>query len=194
MPKAATVPLPQMQVPTSPRSARQEAWRAQPIEARVSALEARWEETTPTLATRKDLSDLRTELVGSMGSLENRLIRWILGAAFGLLFAVLGIFFSGYISLIGRIDSAVTELCVETRALVGDLKEETGASISELRTENRAAITELKEELRATNARIDARFERMEARFERIDAKFERIDAKFDALMAELRAQRNDTR
>jgi len=190
MPKTATIPLPQVHAAAAPRSARQEAWKAQPIEARISALEARWEETTPTLATRKDLSDLRTELVGSMGSLENRLIKWILGAAFGLLFAVLGIFFSGYISLIGRIDSAVSELRTENRA-----------AVSELRTENRAVITELKEELRATNARMDARFERMETRLERIDAKFERmdekferIDAKFDALMAELRAQRNDTR
>jgi len=172
VPKTATIPLPQVHAAAAPRTARQEAWRAQPIEARVSALEVRWEETTPTLATRKDLSDLRTELVGSMGSLENRLIKWILGAAFGLLFAVLGIFFSGYNALNARFDSVNGRI---------------DSAVTELRTENRAAITELKEELRATNARMDARFERMETRLER-------IDAKFDALMTELRAQRNDTR
>jgi len=186
MPNAATVPLPQVAA-AAPRTARREAWKAQPLEARVSALEARWEETTPTLATHKDLSDLRTELVGSMGALENRLVKWILGAAFGLLFAVLGIFFSGYISLIGRIDSAVSELRTENRAALSELRAENRFSIDELRTENRAAITEIKEEIRATNAR-------MEARFEKIDAKFDRMDSKFDALMAELRAQRNDTR
>jgi len=191
MPKAATFPLPQVQAAASSRMARQEAWRAQPIESRVSALEARWEETTPTLATSKDLSDLRTELQSSMGALENRLIKWILGAAFGLLFAVLGIFFSGYNALIGRIDSAVTEFRAENRGSITELRTENRASIDELRVETRAAITNLKEDVRASIADLRAEIRETNARME---ARFERMDAKFDALMIELRAQRSDRR
>jgi len=172
MPKAAAVPLSHVRSPETPRTARREAWRAQPIEARISALEARWEETTPTLAT---IADLR--------GVENRLIKWVLGAAAGVLLAMIGIFFSGYNALNGRLDSAVSELRTENRSAIADLKEDT-----------RAALTELKAEIRDTNARMDARFERMEARFEKIDAKFEKMDEKFDVMMMELRAQRSDIR
>gem|GEM_PF-377800 len=170
MPKTIAAPFPHVQANSEPR-AREHTRAAKPferterIDARVSALEARWEETVPTLATSVDISDIRSELRG----VENRLIVWILGAAGTLLLSLLGIFFAGYNSLNTRIDSAVAELRTETRSSILELKDETRSSIAELRAE-----------LRETNARMEARFERM--------------DAKFDALMAELRSQRSDSR
>jgi len=151
MPKAVAAPLPSAPyVGPSPREhsrAAKELWQAQPIEARVSALEARWEETVPTLATSRDLSELRAELQGS----ENRLIKWVLGAAFGLLFAILGIFFSGYTSVNARIDSVAAEL--------------------------RAEIRETNARMEARFERIESKFERIDAKFERMDAKFDALMA-----------------
>jgi len=188
MPKTLTASLSHAQASApSPRAAKQ-AWRAPPIESRVAALEARWEETVPTLST---IADLR--------GVENRLIIWILGAAFSLLFAVLGIFLSGYNSINerfdsvntqihsvnARIDSAVTELRAETRASIADLRDETRASIADLRAE----IRETKEETRASIAELRASIAELRTEIRETNS---RMDAKFDALMAELRSQRND--
>jgi len=190
MPQSISAPLPHAVAEPNAREharAARQSWSAQPIESRVSALEARWEETVPTLATRSDMH-------GELRAVENRLIIWILGAAFSLLFAVLGIFLAGYNtinerfdsvnarfdSVNTRINSAVTELRTETKASIADLRDELRAEIRETRDETRAAsaelrasITELRAEIRETNARIDSRF---------------------DALMSELRGQRNDSR
>jgi len=167
--------------------AERQAWRsAQSTESRVAALEARWEETVPTLATR---SDMRSELRG----VENRLIIWILGAAFSLLFAVLGIFLSGYNSINERFDSVNVQIhSVNTR--IDSVNARIDSAVAELRADSKASITELRNELRETNARMEARFEKIDARFEKMEARFERLDAKFDALMSELRSQRNDSR
>jgi len=161
MPKTLVAPLPHAQATAPPRTDKQ-AWRTFPMESRVLALEARWEETIPTLAK---IADLR--------GVENRLIKWVLGAAFGLLFAILGIFFSGYTSLNARLDSAVSDLRAENRSAIADLKEDTRAAIADLKEDTRVSIAELRTEIRETNSRMDA---------------------KFDALMAELRSQRNDVR
>jgi len=156
MPKVISAPLPHTQAHAEP-SAREPARAAKPferterIDARVSALEARWEETVPTLAT---IADLR--------GVENRLIVWILGAAGTLLLSLFGIFFAGYNSLNTRIDSAVTELRTETRSSIAELKDETRSSIAELRAE-----------LRETNARMDAKFDALmaELRSQRSDSR-----------------------
>jgi len=186
MPKAISAPFPHAAAQPSAREharAAKQAWHAQPIESRVSALEARWEETVPTLATR---SDVRGELRG----VENRLIIWILGAAFTLLFAVLGIFLSGYNSINERFDSVNTQIH-SINARFDSVNARIDSAVTEIRTETKASIADLRDELRTeireTNARMDARFERM-------DARFERLDSKFDALMEELRSQRNDAR
>jgi len=145
------------------------------MEVRVSALEARWDETVPTLAT---IADLR--------GVENRLIKWVLGAAVGLLLALIGIMSttnSRFDQLNSRIDLVAAELRADTRAAIADLKDETRTSIADLRD----TTAELKAELRDTNAR-------MEARFEKIDTRFEKMDMKFDALLEELRSQRSTAR
>jgi len=71
---------------------------------------------------------------------ENRLIIWILGAAFSLLFAVLGIFLSGYNTINERFDSV-------------------NARID-------SVAAELRAEIRETNARMEARFERLDSKFD----------------------------
>jgi len=136
MPQSLSAPLPHVHAEPKAREhtrSDKQAWRAQPVESRVAALEARWEETVPTLATR---SDMRAELRG----VENRLIIWILGAAFSLLFAVLGIFLSGYNTINERFDSV-------------------NARID-------SVAAELRAEIRETNARMDARFERLDSKFD----------------------------
>jgi len=153
MPKAISAPLPHAAAATARPSAREhtrtakQAWQTEPVEARVSALEARWEATVPTLAT---IADLR--------GVENRLIVWILGAAGTLLLSLLGIFFAGYNSLNTRIDSAVAELRTETRA-----------SIAELRAE----IRETNARMEARFERMDAKFDALmaELRSQRNDSR-----------------------
>jgi len=134
MPKAIAAPLPHVQAHAEP-NARERTRAAKPFEraesadARLAALEARWEVTVPTLAT---IADLR--------GVENRLIRWVLGAAAGLLLALLGIVSNTnarFDSVNARIDSVAAEL---------------------------------RAEIRETNARMEARFERMDAKFDALMA------------------------
>jgi len=178
MPQSISAPLPHAVAEPSAREharAARQSWSAQPIESRVSALEARWEETVPTLATRSDMH-------GELRAVENRLIIWILGAAFSLLFAVLGIFLAGYNTINERFDSVNARF-----DSVNERFDSVNARID-------SVAAELRAEIRETNARMEARFEKMEARFEKMEARFERLDSKFDALMSELRSQRNDSR
>jgi len=124
--------------------------RTESAEVRVAALEGRWEATVPTLAT---IADLR--------GIENRLVKWVLGAAFGLLFAVLGIFFSGYTSINARFDSITARFdSVNTRL------DSTNSRID-------SAVTELRAEIRETNARMDAKFDALmaELRSQRSDSR-----------------------
>jgi len=60
------------------------------IEERTAVLETRWEETIPTLATKTDI-----------GALENRLVKWGIGA--GL--ALLGVFAAVFIANTARMDA-----------------------------------------------------------------------------------------
>jgi len=116
MPKVIAAPFPQAHAEPRARERTRAAKpfeRTESVEERVSALEARWEATVPTLAT---IADLR--------GVENRLIVWILGAAGTLLLSLLGIFFAGYNSLNARIDSAVAELRTETRSSIAELRAE----------------------------------------------------------------------
>jgi len=177
---AQTISAPLPHVPAEPSAreharAERQAWSAQSVESRVSVLEARWEETVPTLATSLGV---RAEL----RAVENRLIIWILGAAFSLLFAVLGIFLSGYNTINERFDS------------INSRFDSVNTQIHSVNARIDSVAAELRTEIRETNARMDARFEKMEARFEKMEARFERLDSKFDALMSELRSQRNDAR
>jgi len=171
MPQSISAPLPHaVAVPSAREHARaaKQARRTQPLEARVSALEARWEETVPTLVTSRDLSELRTELKGDIGALESRLIKWVLGAAAGVLLALAGVVSTTH----SRFDS-VNERIDSVNERIDSVNERIDSAVSELRTELRAEIREI-------NARMEARFER--------------LDSKFDALMSELRSQRNDSR
>jgi len=167
MPKTATAAAPQI-LAQAARSAREQGrgvrshggYRDAPVEERVAVLEARWEETVPTLATSKDISDLRGELTGEMSglrgemkNLENRLLRWGVGAVLALLAVLAATFTAGT----ARIDQV------------------------------NARLDEVNGRL---DARIDRLEERIDARFEKMDARLEKLDARFDALMAELRAMR----
>jgi len=164
MPQSISAPLPHAHAEPSAREqtrADKHAWRAQPVEARVAALEARWEETVPTLAT---IADLR--------GVENRLLKWGGSAAVGLLLALAGIVtstHSRFDQVHMRIDSAVAELRSETRDSIAELR----AEIRESREETRASIAELRAEIRETNARIDARFDALmsELRSQRNEAR-----------------------
>jgi len=77
-------------------------YRDASIDERVAVLETRWEETVPTLATSKDISDLR----GEMRSLENRLLRWGVGA----LLTLLAVFAAVFIANTARMDALDAKL------------------------------------------------------------------------------------
>jgi len=125
------------------------------MEERTAALEVRLEVLIPTLATKVEVIDLRAEV----RNLENRLIKWVVGAAIGLVAVFVTLF--TYIAV--RTDNAIEAQTVRT---------DNAIAAQAARTDN--AIAELKADIRAMNARID-----------RLDSK---IDARFDALMAEVRA------
>jgi len=105
MPRAATLP--------AHTHAARERTRAQPrtssIEERTAVLETRWEQTVPTLATSKDISDLRSEL-----------IKWGLGALITLA-AVLVAMITANTARIDRLDAKIDPrfdaMMTEIRAL-----------------------------------------------------------------------------
>jgi len=143
MPKTATAVGPQI-LAQAARKAREQgrgvrshrSTRDAPVEERVAVLEARWEETVPTLATSRDISDLRGEmgelrgeLRGEMRSLENRLLKWGVGAVLALL-AVLAATFS---ATNARIDSLAARQDARMDALDAKLDARFDALMTELR-------------------------------------------------------------
>jgi len=141
MPKTATAPAaPYFHAKPAREQARA---RTASIEERTAVLETRWEETVPTLATSRDISDLR----GEMRNLENRLIKWGVGAGI----ALLAVFAAVFIANTARMDALDAKL--DSR------------------------IDELKSDVRETNARmdrLDARIDRLDAK---LDARFDAIMA-----------------
>jgi len=111
MAKTAVASLPQ--VPTrEARTAREQergGYRNASIEERTAVLETRWEETVPTLATNKDISDLR----GEMRNLENRLIKWVVGTAI----ALVAVFVALFTANTQRMDAALAELKADSRSM-----------------------------------------------------------------------------
>jgi len=136
MPKTATAAGPQI-LAQAARPAREQGrgarshggYRDAPVEERVAVLEARWEETVPTLATSKDISDLRGELTGEMKNLENRLLRWGVGAVLALL-AVLAATFAANTA---RMDSLAARQDARMDALDAKLDARFDALMAELR-------------------------------------------------------------
>jgi len=150
MPKTATAAAPQI-LAQAARNAREQGhdarshggYRDTPVEERVAVLEARWEETVPTLATSKDISDLRGELKGEMSelrgemrNLENRLLRWGVGAVLALL-AVLAATFAANTaridSLAARMEQNTARLDSRMDALDAKLDARFDALMAELR-------------------------------------------------------------
>jgi len=163
MPATATAPSPLIHAHAAARSAREEGrgvrphsgYRDAPIEERVAVLETRWEETVPTLATSRDISDLRGEmselrgeLTGEMKSLENRLLRWGVSAVLALL-AVLAATFAANTA---RIDSLATRI----DSLAAHMEQNTArldARMDALDAKLDARFDALMAELRASRAR-----------------------------------------
>jgi len=152
-------------------AAKQGGFRTASIEERTAVLETRWEETVPTLATSKDISDLR----GEMRNLENRLLRWGVGAGI----ALLAVFATIFIANTARMDALDAKL--ETS--VGKLDAKLDASVGKLSDR----MDRLDARMDRLDAKLDARFEALMARQDALDAK---LDARFDALVAELRELR----
>jgi len=162
MPTTATAPSPLIHAQAAARSAGEQGrsvrshsgYRDAPVEERVAVLEARWEETVPTLATSKDISDLRgglrgemrelrgelkgemSELRGEMRNLENRLLRWGVGAVLALL-AVLAATFAANTaridSLAARMEQNTARLDARMDALDAKLDARFDALMAELR-------------------------------------------------------------
>jgi len=146
MAQAATAPLPLTPV-NGARDTREQERGPHPrngyrtIEERTTALEIRWEAIIPTLATKTDVINL-----------ENRLLRWGIGAAIGLA-AVLTALFTHSAT---RMDNA----------------------IAELRAESQAMNTRI-DRLDSRMDRLDARMDRLD---EKIDARFDALMAEIRAL------------
>jgi len=127
------------------------SYRDAPVEERVAVLETRWEATVPTLATSKDISELR----GEMRSLENRLLRWGVGA----LLALLAVFAAVFIANTARMDALDAKL---------DSRFDT--------------LTARQDKL---DAKIDSRFDALTTRQDALDAKLDaRFDALMAELRA----------
>jgi len=69
--------------------------RSVSLEERTAVLETRWEETVPSLATKRDLEHL-----------ENRLLKWGIGAGI----ALLGVFAAVFIANTARMDALDAKL------------------------------------------------------------------------------------
>jgi len=147
MPKTATAPSPYIHAQATGNAREQgrsaarshSGYRDAPVEERVAVLETRWEATIPTLATSKDISDLRgemSELRGEMRSLENRLLRWGVGSVLALL-AVLAATFAANTaridSLAARMEQNTARLDARIDALDAKLDARFDAIMAELR-------------------------------------------------------------
>jgi len=120
MAKTATAPAAPFFKATPRRRASEPAQHATPraasLEERTAVLETRWEETVPTLATSKDIAELR----GEMRTLENRLIKWGVGGVIALaavFFGMLAANTARIDRLDAKIDARFDTLLAEIRAL-----------------------------------------------------------------------------
>jgi len=163
MAKTATAPLAHSLAQSVAHNAREQGrgsrsqggFRTVSIEERTAALEARWEETVPTLATSRDISDLR----GEMRNLENRLIKWGVGAGI----ALLAVFAAVFIANTARMDAL-------------DAKLET-------------SVGKLDAKIETSVGKLDARIDRLDAKIDRLDEKIDsRFDA-IMAELRELRSK-----
>jgi len=129
MAKTATAAFPQSpahvarDVREQGRGARQNnSYRNASIEERTAVLETRWAETVPTLATSRDISDLRGEMGEirvEMRNLENRLIKWVVGAGLALLAVVVALFTANT----ARIDKLDAKIDARFDALMAEIRE-----------------------------------------------------------------------
>jgi len=165
MAQAATAPLPlspvhgahdarEQERGTRPRNSNRHA----SIEERTTALEIRWEVTIPTLATKTDIINL-----------ENRLLRWGIGAGI----ALLGVFAAVFIANTTRMDALDAKLDARFDALSAR-QDKLDAKIDAVAARQNVRMDAL-----------DAKVDRLNGRIDRLD---EKLDARFDALMAEIRA------
>jgi len=110
MPKTVTAPALSPLPAHTARGAREQGrFRTASVEERTAALEARWEETVPTLATSKDIS-----------ALENRLMKWVIGAGLALLAVFAAVFIANTArmdALDAKIDSRFDALAARQDAL-----------------------------------------------------------------------------
>jgi len=134
MPHAATLPTHTPRRTRDTRAAHSHnAARTASIEERTAVLETRWEETVPTLATSKDISDLRSEL-----------IKWGVGAVL----ALAAVFFGMLAANTARIDRLDSK--IDSRI---------DGAIAELKADNR----ETNSRIDKLDAKLDARFDAMMA-------------------------------
>jgi len=105
-----------------PSARSQEGFRTASIEERTAVLETRWEQTVPTLATSRDMADLRGEIRAS----ENRLLKWGIGAGLALLAVVVALFTANTarIDALGsRIDRLDEKIDARFDAIMAELRE-----------------------------------------------------------------------
>jgi len=161
MAQAATAPLPLTPVHGARDAREQEqstrssnSHRYDSLEERTAALEVRLEVIIPTLATKTDVINL-----------ENRLLRWGIGAGI----ALLAVFAAVFIANTTRMDALGAKLDARFDAL-----------------------SARQDKLDAVAARQDARMDALDAKVDRLNGRIDRldekIDARFDALIAEIRA------
>jgi len=112
----------------------------------------------------RDISDLR----GEMRNLENRLIRWVVGAVIALAAVFTGMLAANS----ARLDGAIAATSARLDAAIA------------------ATTTRLDSAIAANTERIDKLDAKIDALGARQDARMDRLDAKLDALMAELQSQR----
>jgi len=168
------------------KTTRERTVRHVPIEERVSVLETH----SPTLATRADISDLRSEI-----------IKWGVGAVI----ALSAVFFALLAANTARTDGTLADIKADGRAMnarIDRLDEKIEASVAKLDAKLENSIAKLDAKIDALAARQDARMGALDAKIDRLDAKLdarfdallsrqEKLDTKFDAMMAELRSQRS---
>jgi len=92
---------------------RNKSVRDEQVTTRLAVLETRWEDIVPTLATKADLGELRTELERSHGELRTelhkmdaRITRWMLTTIVALFVGFAGMFFAQQRNL----DNAISRL------------------------------------------------------------------------------------
>jgi len=101
-----------------------------PVDERVSVLEARWEQTIPELATHRDISDLRSEI-----------IKWVVGAGIALFAAFAALFIANTAridALAARQDTRMDALDAKLDRLDAKMDSRFDALMAEIRALRRA--------------------------------------------------------